>query len=49
VPKKLKVKIVLKGKKVVIKDILEKHWARENGLLETAVYVYKEGSLKTGL
>jgi len=38
-----------RNKEVAVKDVLEKHWARENGLLEAAVYVYEEGSLKTGL
>ena len=33
---------------MAIKDVLQKHWARGNSLLETAVYAYKEGSLKTG-
>ena len=32
--------------KELSKDVLEEHRARENGLLETAVYAYKEGSLK---
>ena len=38
-----------KGKKLAIRDILEEHQARGNGLLEAAVYTYKEGSLKIGL
>jgi len=37
------------GKEAAVKDVLEKHLARESGLLETAVYAYKEGSLKIGL
>ena len=48
-PKELKVKTAQKGKKVAIRDVLEEYWARGNGLLEAAVYAYKEGSLKTGL
>ena len=38
-----------RGKKIAIKDVLEKHWACENGLLETAIYAYKEGNLKISL
>jgi len=41
--------MVLEGKKAAIKDILERHQARGNGLLKAAVYTYKEGSLRTGL
>jgi hypothetical protein len=37
------------GKKAAIGDVLEKHLARGNSLLEAAVYAYKEGSLKIGL
>jgi len=48
-PKESKAKTAWKGKKVAIKDVLEKHLARGNGLLEAAVYTYKEESLKTGL
>jgi len=48
-PKKLRAKATLKGKKVAIKGVLQKHRARGNGLLETAVYAHEEGSLKTGL
>ena len=47
--KELKVRIAYKGKKAAIGDVLEKHLARENGLLEAASYTYREGSLKTGL
>ena len=41
--------MVQKGKKAAIRDILEKHQARENNLLEAAVYTYKGRSLKIGL
>ena len=47
--KELKVRTAQKGKKVAIRDVLEKHWARKNSLLEAAFYTYKEGSLKIGL
>ena len=40
---------VQKGKKAATRDILKKHQARENGLLEAAVYTYKRGSLKISL
>ena len=48
-PKELKARTAQKGKKAAIRDVLEKHWARENNLLEAAVYAYKKGSLKIGL
>ena len=47
--KELKVRTAQKGKKAAIKDVLERHWARENSLLEIAVYTYKGGSLRTSL
>jgi len=48
-PKEPKAKTAQKGKKAAIKDVPEEHQARGNGLLETAVYAHKKGSLKTGL
>ena len=48
-PKELKARTAQKGKQAATRDVLEKHRARENGLLEAAVYAHKEGSLKTGL
>ena len=39
----------VRAKKAATRDALEKHWARENSLLEAAVYAYKGGSLKTSL
>ena len=48
-PKELKARMAQKGKKAAIKDVLEKHRAPKNSLLEAAIYAYKEGSLKTGL
>ena len=48
-PKELKARTVLKGKKAVTRDVLEKHRTRENGLLEAAVYACEERSLKIGL
>ena len=48
-PKELKVRIAYKGKKVAIRDVLEKHRARGSSLLEVAVYTREEGSLKTSL
>ena len=37
------------GKQAATGDVLEKHLARENGLLEAAVDAREGGSLKTGL
>ena len=37
------------GKKAAIRDVLERHRAHGNSLLEAAVYARKEGSLKTSL
>ena len=48
-PKELEVRTAQKGKKVAIKDVLERHQARKNSLLEAAIYTYKGGSLKIGL
>ena len=48
-PKESKARTAYKGKKAATGDVLEKHLARENGLLEAAVYAREEGSLKTGL
>ena len=48
-PKESKARTVLKGKKAATRDVLEKHWARENDLLEAAVYAHEGRSLKTGL
>ena len=49
IPNKSKARTAQKGKQAATRDVLEKHWACENGLLEAAVYAYEEGSLKTGL
>ena len=48
-PKELSKDGLEKGKKAATGDILEKHPARKNGLLEAAVYAHEEGSLKIGL
>ena len=48
-PKESKARTAWKGKKAATRDVLEKHRARENGLLETAVYAREGGSLRTGL
>ena len=47
--KELKTKTVQKGKKIVTRDILEKHRAHRNGLKEAAISAYKGRSLKTSL
>jgi hypothetical protein len=48
-PKESKARTAQKGKKAATRDVLEEHRARENSLLEAAVYAHEEGGLKTGL
>ena len=49
IPNKSKARTAQKGKQAATRDVLKKHRARENGLLEAAVYAREKGSLKTSL